>query len=468
MKIAASRLERNAVALFALARTAFCAYRAATQSITVDEAGTYLNFGQHWGDIWNNYDPNNHVLYSILAQLSIRALHVSEFSLRLPSVLAGFFLILGVHRILAATVPSAVTRWIALAGVGLAPLLLDFSVAARGYVLGLALLMWAVYFSIQKRDLWAGVFAGLSVATTLHLAFAAIGLAGAPLVLGRGGMRTRVRRTNRVAEPAAVVFLLLWFPILRQTQLSQFYLGLPTIQESLRNFVSLTLRAYPGHGGWLGSGAFIRTIEYFVLPPLVVFVIAVATRSFRLTKDSRQSLTPALTLVAALCGILLSHFFFGLSYPVDRLWLYLFVLLAAAWAIAVSQVPVAWVRRLNGGLAAILVAQMLTQLHVRYFTVWQFDAGIKQAAQVIRDDVRGLPPGSVSVSATWYNYPAMEFYRRAYRITALQPIERHDPTELSGYDYYVLNLDHENPNAAPLAGATPLFKDDLSGVVLVR
>ena len=151
--------------LFALARTGVCAYRAAAQSITVDEATTYLNYvREHWANVWSNYDPNNHILYSILAQLSVRAFRVSEFSLRLPSVLAGFFLVIGIHRVLEQTVESRAVRWIALVGLSTAPLMLDFSVAARGYGLGLALLVWAIYFSVRGRDAWAGVFAGLSIA----------------------------------------------------------------------------------------------------------------------------------------------------------------------------------------------------------------------------------------------------------------------------------------------------------------
>src|SRR5580700_8396448 len=125
-----SRREGVVVGVIAFARTAFCAYRAATQSITIDEATTYLNYVRdYWTNVWSRYDPNNHVLYSILAQLSVRVLHISEFSLRLPSVLAGFFLVIGFHRVLVATVPSAIIRCIAVIAFSLAPLMLDFSIA---------------------------------------------------------------------------------------------------------------------------------------------------------------------------------------------------------------------------------------------------------------------------------------------------------------------------------------------------
>ena len=463
-----SRIERIGVLLFALARTAFCCYRAATQSITIDEASTYLNYVQHWADVWNNYDPNNHVLFSLLAQVCVRLLHVSELSLRLPTIVAGFFFVIGVHRILALAVPSAIIRWVTLVGVSIAPLVLDFSVAARGYGLGLTLLIWAVYFSMRGRDISAGICGGLAVGTTLHLAFSLLSLIACPLVLGKGSLRSRLRRANRVAEPAAIILFIVCFPILRQGTLAQFYVGLANFGDAMFNFVSLTLRAYPGHGGWLGSGSMIRAFEYFIVPVITLFVLAVSTRLFLLDRKSRWALVPALTLLFSLVLIFAARFVLGLNYPVDRLWLHLFVLFAIAWAIAVAQVPATGVRIANGVLGLVIVAQMLTQLHTGYFTPWQFDAATKEVARIIQDDVRGAAPGSVSVSATWYQYPALEYYRRAYRIEALQPIERHDPTELSGYDYYVLNLEHENPKLPPLSDGHRLFQDSLSGVVLVK
>ena len=83
-----------------------------------------------------------------------------------------------------------------------------------------------------------------------------------------------------------------------------------------------------------------------------------------------------------------------------------------------------------------------------YFTIWQFDAGIRPIARRLRDDLRGQPANSVSVSATWYMTPALEFYREIYKIGALKPIQRNDPTVLDGFDYYVLNGDDRGNKAA--------------------
>ena len=64
--------ERVIAIALALARTALCAYRAATQSVVHDEAFSFNLFLSHrWRDIYFNYDAANHVLFSLLAKLSI-------------------------------------------------------------------------------------------------------------------------------------------------------------------------------------------------------------------------------------------------------------------------------------------------------------------------------------------------------------------------------------------------------------
>ena len=53
-------------------------YRAATQSITHDEALTYELFvAAPWTVVFNAYDPNHHVLHTILSKVTVGLLGVS-------------------------------------------------------------------------------------------------------------------------------------------------------------------------------------------------------------------------------------------------------------------------------------------------------------------------------------------------------------------------------------------------------
>jgi len=64
--------ETTVAVIVALARTAICAYRAATQSIVHDEALAFLTFLKgSWHDLYFQYNVNNHLLFSVLAKLCI-------------------------------------------------------------------------------------------------------------------------------------------------------------------------------------------------------------------------------------------------------------------------------------------------------------------------------------------------------------------------------------------------------------
>jgi hypothetical protein len=131
----------------------------------------------------------------------------------------------------------------------------------------------------------------------------------------------------------------------------------------------------------------------------------------------------------------------------------------------VSEIPIPAVRIVNGSVAVILVAQMLSQFHVGYFTLWVADAPAKRVAAYVRDHSLGLPKDSVSLSATWYMTPALQYYRSVYNIGALRPVERNDPTLFGGFDYYVLDGKDVDTKAQLTPDVHPIFVDKVSGVV---
>ncbi len=462
--------EQIAAILFALARTALCSYRAAQQSFTVDESTTFLNYVRGpWARVYSHYDPNNHVLYSMLAKLSIRAFRVSEFTLRLPSVLAGFFLILGIYWVLEAGFSSRAIRWVTLVVLSLNPLLLDLSVAARGYGLGLAFLVWAIYFSMRGRDFSAGVLLGLSVAANLTMAFPAVGVIAGPLLLGEGNLEMRRRRILTLAIPAAAIAAVISYPAFRGAETSQFYVGEPTLGASIFNLIFTFVRASVNRLGLFGTGPGAHWIEFVFLPAVLLFILAVSGRTFLRNPTSRPSLIPLLTLLAAMAELVVAHYAAGMNYPVDRVGLYLFLLLGLAWAAAASQLPSLPLRAIQSALACLLAVQFLTQFETHYFELWAFDLSAKDVARKIRDQSLGSAPGSLTLSATWFQQPALEFYRDYYHIAALKPVERHAQTLLAGFDYYVLNLkDDDDVKRGDWKRLSPLYAEPLSGVLLAK
>ncbi len=457
--IGAVRLEYFAATAIALMRFIFCCYRASHQSVVIDEAFSFRRFvSGPWAQIYSKYDAGNHVLYSILAKLSIQTLGLSEFSLRLPSLLAGLFLTLGIFHVLRLTTPPLI-RWLAFVALILHPLLLDFSVAARGYGLSLAFLIWAIDFAIQRRYALCGMLLGLSVSANLTSAFPAAGLMLAILLLEHTAWAERFRSLAVVVATAETIFFAICFQAVRTAGRDSFYFGSSTITQSLFGLIHESFHA-TRRGGLLGEAKLTPVILYAILPLIAIFMLAGLFRG----SGSRRGLFPFVTLAGAVLTIMVAHYAVELPYPADRTGLHLVVLFGIAWAIAAARIRSKPWRAIQMALASLMAIQFATQLHGQYFSVWAFDMTTKQFAEEIKRMSAGKPANSLTVSATWLNRESLEFYRQLLNITALQPVRHIQPTEFSGYDFYVLtDADVVGIDRRPIR---IIFRDSRAGSVL--
>ena len=123
--------------------------RAAVQSITIDEANTYVQFvSQH---LYLRYAANNHILNSTLMYGFTRLLGLSQFTARLPALLGAALYISAAYRLcrlLGASLFVQLTVFVCLV---FNPFIFDYLVAARGYSLALGFLMWALVFSAESQ-----------------------------------------------------------------------------------------------------------------------------------------------------------------------------------------------------------------------------------------------------------------------------------------------------------------------------
>ena len=80
-------LQRAAAIALLTGVAALSVYRAATQSITVDEAHTYLAYVKPpLRTVLSTYEANHHVLHSLLCKAATGILGASDFSLRIPAL----------------------------------------------------------------------------------------------------------------------------------------------------------------------------------------------------------------------------------------------------------------------------------------------------------------------------------------------------------------------------------------------
>src|SRR4051812_43592818 len=77
-----------------------CFYRAATQSLTIDESFTFLRYvNVSFTEALAEYSANNHVLQSLLMRVCRKLLGRSELVLRLPTLLGCVLFLTASYKI---------------------------------------------------------------------------------------------------------------------------------------------------------------------------------------------------------------------------------------------------------------------------------------------------------------------------------------------------------------------------------
>jgi uncharacterized membrane protein len=182
---------RLAVKILLAGLFAVCVYRAATQSLVRDEALTFrLYIAGPIEAIFRSYDPNHHFLNTLLMRASTAIFGDSELALRLPALAGAALYFVSVYRPSLAAFGETALFPLAVALMSLNPFTLDFMVAARGYGMALALMIFAVAMVHEslaldlvprKKLLLAGAALGLSVTANLVFLLPVLGVAGIAL-----------------------------------------------------------------------------------------------------------------------------------------------------------------------------------------------------------------------------------------------------------------------------------------------
>jgi len=476
-------------------------YRAFTLAITHDEAATYEWFvagGPAYILSPARYEANNHVLYSLLAWGSVKILGLSEFSLRLPSVLAGPLLLVGVGRLFRLLSASRMLGLLGLLVVALDPLVMDFQVAARGYGLGLALCLWAWHGMARslvpaigpdsgrderRRFLGVGVAQGLAVGANLVYSFPNLALTLAFVVLTlarRPGERraTLAVFTRYCLLPAAAVALLFSLPILGHLGGDQFYYGTASLAEMASSLAQPTVEALAGRDSWglppelprEGPGVWAQILMAAFLATLLPLPVVV----YRLYRDPGARLDEWAALSAFLAGgtvvlvvlLVCAHWVFGLVYPRDRTGLYFIPLAVGCWLLVVRKM---WesgggLRLLGGVATAPLVGSVVlfaSQLQADYLYRWRFDAGSRRIYHLLAEKVSARP--GARIGHDWIFEPGLNFYRVVSGPGPFPPFGRDGPEGDHDYYYLEANTAREWVRAGRIR---VIDKDPVSGSVV--
>ncbi|MCC6345147.1 MAG: glycosyltransferase family 39 protein [Bryobacterales bacterium] len=427
-------------------------YRAAAQSITTDEAFTFMrSVLTPIPELWRSYDANDHVLHTFLCKASVKLFGASEFTLRIPALLGGVLLLVSALRLCRMLFGDGWYMLAAFALIALDPFVLDYCSIARGYGMATGFLLFSLdhllrYLEGPFRE-WrlyaAGIGLALGVAANLTVAIpgAALVLMFAAIYLGDAGRnwpRVRARFdhiVDRMVVPCSVVMVGLLLGPLLTARRANFYAGAATLYESLesfnyaclwrvKNLLEDTPLHYPVEKFWLGVS--------LALPGLILAAgVIVALRERR---RGVMLLSGVCLLSAAL--LLALHWVVGVPLPERRTGLYLVPLFTLLAAVVAFRLP-KWAQAIPGGLAALVLAQFLLSWNVRFYDEWLMDAGNRDLALYLRGHAPA-PGRKLKFGGTFPLYQGAQFYSHVYHMNWLE----FPPAEASpdaSYDVYFLD-----------------------------
>lgn len=472
-------------------------YRAATQSITTDEAFSHnLFLAGSFSRLFNSYDAAHHVLYNILAKLSITIFGLSEFTLRLPALLGALLYLTAIWRLSHRLFAYGPLFLLLLALLALNPHVMDYMSAARGYGLALGLLLWALERALRllecpnPRLLYqAALASAFSVSANLTLLVPCVGLA---LLLGlavladahlSGNLPLRARFWRLVDGfflPGAVTaFVILILPLTKANR-SHFYFGAASVSESIQTLAEMSFLHHPPPA-WLASLLPGPGFWYPLLKVGFATLTAAAAAACLWLGVRWKRLGGARACTPAQCFLLLTggtlalsagalaaaHHLLSVLYPYARTGLYFVPLVvftaAALWKSTSGR---RWFSVGSGAplvcLSLLSLAQFLAMLQFDHYGEWRFDRSNKRIVQEIRALHARRPASTVRVGVSYLFEPSLNFYRRRYRLNWMAEVDRSNPD--GEFDYYVL-LAEDRP-VIQKRGLKVVYSDPSAGVFL--
>lgn len=428
-----SRWLLGGAAVFAMA---WAITRAAVQSITIDEGDTYNAFVFRRIYLW--YAANNHILNSTLMYGFTERLGLSQFTARMPALLGAALYIAAVYRLCRLLGASLWVQFTVFVCLVFNPFIFDHLVAARGYGLALAFLMWAiVYFAEQYvgDEGWlltacvvSSMCAGLSVDANFSFAFVNAATMTAILLFAwykRPNQWLRVL-TACVLPGAAVVAivsgyaLVNWYP-------GELFFGAHSLRETFASVIASSL----------------FQSRFIFLQPLV-FPLVGATGLLWLVylffRRTKAHLAPlGFAAAAVFAGTAAIHYaafrLFGLPLPKDRTAIFFFPLFMIAAGVLAAIPPATRggqvLRASFVGALTLMAVYFLLCFRLTYFKEWRWDADVQKTYSILT--CLNRTQQVTRVTTTWSYRAALNFYQLAQPTSIQEITDAFDPQETQVY-----------------------------------
>lgn len=454
---------------------ALICYRAVTRAVWIDEAFTYNRFvAPPLGQAFSHYDANNHVLFTLLARVSVALLPAGELALRLPAVVAALFCLAGAALAANRLIRSPLLALVAFALLALHPLTLEYMHSARGY--SLALGFWLLALALAARGVrgeppgfrpacGGGALLGLAFAANATYAVPGAALMAALWVSRLAANPGRVRAASREFAGWAAGALATGLPaaiyLFSKAQRSNFYYGAETLGDSLAGMVRIgiyfapTPLNQPGTPAGAWAWFYLQKYGWMILLLLILaglcrgaLALAPALRARRAETGRRGAEAPLAGTTFVGCLLLLAALnkLFQLRYPEERTGLYLIPLALVCFFQGLEWLlEGGWPGRAAAAIPAAYLAMMAAQFIFCLPVTWQshapFDAGGRAMMEVLARQNHGA---AATIGGNWVLCEGVNYYRSILGIGWLEPMRRNGPE--GDYGFYAL-LDEDLPVA---------------------
>lgn len=400
-------------------------YRAATLSITVDEAYTYTQFvSRPIPAVLAEYDANNHILYTLLAKLTTSVFGAGDLALRLPALSGAALFLAALYRLLRQL--AGATLWLPLGVVliGANTYVADLLPLARGYglalglfTLGLSLLLDGEAEDASPR--MAGLALGLAVTANLTFLFPVAGLVA--------GMIWLDRRAGLGAGAAAlgIAALLLAAPLWNAGR-EHFYFGADTWVDSAGSLMGGSLtHDWSERGGPVPAGSVI----------LAAVLATTVAAGWMLRVQSRPLWLLGCSIAMSSLLLAAGHAAAGLPYPYGRTGIY-WLLLCGAGLVALAA------RFRSAALACLAITLAASYFYARAWSTgatieWVWDSGTRAIAEMVAAQPRSPDGRRVRIGVSGPVSHTLNYYRRTRGWTWLEDVKQDDFRQ-GEYDFYVL------------------------------
>jgi len=425
-----SPLVLPVTAIFALL---WAVARACVQSITIDEADTYLVWvARHDPSQWEAAS-NNHVLNSLLMRLFTSVFGVSHLSVRAPALLGAALYILAAYLLCRKLTPELRVQWPVFVCLVYNPFIFDHLVAARGYALALGFLMCMLAIAACTR-LDAAACAGCSVCAALSFAanfsFAFVNAFALLAILTWACARTqatqtRVRLLGACVLPGLLVSLFLSVPAVVHWPKGQLDYGAHSLREMFTTVARASLyRLNPQIVNPL-LYRLLDHVKHYLLPVLLVLAAWQWVRR-------RPAVSGALLgiLAAAVAAHWLLMKLLRVPLPMDRTAIWIVPLCVLAIGAAAPN------RRALTVMLYVMSFYSVLCLRLNYFKEWDWDADVNRIYPVLA--WYNHTYGVRDVASNWQYGSALNFYRVQSGGESFGEIE--SPIQIpTGRSLYVLN-----------------------------